>query len=512
MSAPSAESLISTANERRSAWTFSAGVIGIVFAALGVAFHADITNAVQVWYIYPAYSHCFLILPISLWLIWERRAEILAETPAPEIAALPLSLAPTLLWLVGLYSTTNEIRQIAIVSFLELALFGVLGRHIYRKIAFPALFLYFLVPTGEYLIPSLQRVTADFADWGLTLFGVLHYRDGTVFELANGRYGVAEACAGLRFLTATFTLGTLFCYFSYRRWWKSALFLVACIIVPIVANGVRVLATIMVANYTNNRVAAGMDHIVYGWGFAVAIMLVLLYLGSRFRDPEPNAIPRSYIARIPPAHTGTSGAVGMALLIAIALGPAIAAHLSPPPRLPRLETLAEPLQQQGWTVLPLIGGWHPMMTKPSAEFAGMLEDAGQREVDVVIDDYTNTAHGGSLVPMKHELWDSEIWTQISSGVFRANFGAAPTTFSEAVIASPLGRRLIWSCYWIDGRTTTSPLMVKVLQLLAALSSHDEAAVIVFSAPIETTTDDARGQLKIVLAAIGGPIRQRLENR
>src|SRR3974390_194955 len=237
MSAPSAESLISTANERRSAWTFSAGVIGIVFAALGVAFHADITNAVQVWYIYPAYSHCFLILPISLWLIWERRAEILAETPAPEIAALPLSLAPTLLWLVGLYSTTNEIRQIAIVSFLELALFGVLGRHIYRKIAFPALFLYFLVPTGEYLIPSLQRVTADFAAWGLTLFGVLHYRDGTVFELANGRYGVAEACAGLRFLTATFTLGTLFCYFSYRRWWKSALLLFYGNMVPIVASG-----------------------------------------------------------------------------------------------------------------------------------------------------------------------------------------------------------------------------------------------------------------------------------
>lgn len=509
MSSQVTGSLADAAADKRSVWLLAAALIGAVVAALGWVFRADIASAVEVWYVYPSYSHCFLILPISLWLVWERRAEILAETPAPEILALPLSLLPALLWLVGFYSTTNEIRQIAVVSFFEIALFGILGRQIYWRILFPALFLYFLVPTGEYLIPPLQRITADFTDWGLTQFGVVHFREGTVFELANGRYSVAEACAGLRFLTATFTLGTLFCYFSYRRWWKSAAFLIACIVVPIAANGVRVLATIMVANFTNNRVAAGVDHIVYGWGFAVAIMLVLLFLGSRFRDPETDAEPRLALANGSSVRSSVSVAIGAALVLAIALGPAIASHSSAPRRPPELATLPDLLQSQGWTVVPLAGSWRPTLAKPSAEFAGTLEKPGEESVDVVVDDYANAARDGSLIAMKNRFWDTEVWSQTASGQAKANLGSTPTMFAEAVIASPLEKRLVWSCYWIDGRTTTSPLKVKFLQLLAALSSHDEAAVIVFSTPLDSTPDEARARLKAALAQSGNSIRERL---
>src|SRR5215469_15440330 len=360
------EHMVRPKREALSPWTLSLGLLSFLIVLTIAAFHVDVWRTVQIWYEYPAYSHCFLILPISAWLVWDKRAEIAAETPVAEPLALLLAIFPVLIWLAGYLSTTTELRQVAIVGFFEITLLAILGRRIFRLILFPALFLIFLIPTGEYLIPPLQRLTADFADWGLTQFGVVHYREGTLFELVSGRYSVAEACAGLRFLTATFTLGTLFCYLTFRRWWKIVVFLAACIVFPIAANGVRVLATIMVANYTSNRVAAGMDHIVYGWGFAVVIMLALLYGGSLFRDEPSAPKPTSMTKKESRPGIFAPAAVTAALVAAIAVGPVFAARASQPTTPPDLRVLVRPLKAKGWAIVPVRGAWRPTFSSASA--------------------------------------------------------------------------------------------------------------------------------------------------
>jgi len=153
-----------------------------------------------------------------------------------------------------------------------------------RMIWFPVFYLLALVPTGEYLIVPMQNFAAHFTDIGLNLLGVTFYRQGTLFELTSGRYEIAEACAGLRFLIATVTLGVLFAYMMFRKIYKIALFLLACVAVPLIGNGLRCIGIIMIAYLSGNEYGAGADHIVYGWGFNVAILVVLGAIGYRFRD------------------------------------------------------------------------------------------------------------------------------------------------------------------------------------------------------------------------------------
>jgi len=88
----------------------------------------------------------------------------------------------------------------------------------------------------------------------------------------------------LRFLIATVTLGVLFCHMMFRRIAKTALFLLACVAVPLIGNGLRCVGIIVLAHFTNNEYGAGADHIVYGWGFNIAILMVLGIVGSLFRD------------------------------------------------------------------------------------------------------------------------------------------------------------------------------------------------------------------------------------
>ena len=155
---------------------------------------------------------------------------------------------------MGELAAINEVQQYAVVGIMQALIIALLGINVVRVIWFPVLYLLFLVPTGEYLIVPMQQFATHFVDVSLNLLGIPHYTEGTIFELTNGRFEIAEACAGLRFLIATVTLGVLFSYMMFRKIYKIALFLIACVAVPLIGNGLRCVGIILLAHFTNNRI------------------------------------------------------------------------------------------------------------------------------------------------------------------------------------------------------------------------------------------------------------------
>ena len=65
---------------------------------------------------------------------------------------------------------------------------------------------------------------------------------------------MVEACSGLRYLIASFTLGCLYAYLTYRSRWRQLVFIVLSIIVPIknsITDGDHLCAALM--NVLNQR-------------------------------------------------------------------------------------------------------------------------------------------------------------------------------------------------------------------------------------------------------------------
>ena len=108
----------------------------------------------------------------------------------------------------------------------------------YGRCAFPLAYLLLAVPFGEALIPPLIDFTADFTVTALQLTGIPVYREGSFFTIPSGNWSVVEACSGLRYLIASFTLGTLYAYLTYRSLKRRLIFIALSVIVPIIANGV----------------------------------------------------------------------------------------------------------------------------------------------------------------------------------------------------------------------------------------------------------------------------------
>src|SRR5215469_12603210 len=294
-------------------------LIGLASLVFGAVFQQEITGAVRVWIDSTAYNHCFLVVPLAGFLLWERRSTISSLSPYP--ALWPLLMMPLLsaIWLVAAVLDIQEGRQLAVVAMFQAVLLTALGSCLYRQLLAPFLFLFFLVPSGAFLVPSLQTITADIAIAGLQFFNIPVFSDGYMIEIPEGPFEIAEACAGLRFLIASIVFGCFFAVVMYRSFLRRTLFIVMSVVVPIVANGLRAFGIIFLAHIEGSATAAAADHVIYGWLFFTLVTFLLIAVGMTFAEHRPPSPARlAPIGSSTPLRVGITTAGGLLLTL---LGP-----------------------------------------------------------------------------------------------------------------------------------------------------------------------------------------------
>jgi exosortase A len=486
-----------------SPWVTHLIALGALVGLLGLLNASAVAAAVEVWWGSTAFTHCFLVAPISAYLIWRRRRLLASLTPSAYPLALLLAPPLMLFLLVGKLASINEAEQLALIGLLQVLIVAVLGPHVYRKIIFPSLFLFFLVPMGEYFVGPLQRFTTDFVSSGLRLLNIPHYRESTFIKLSNGTYEVAEACAGLRFLIATIVIGVLFVHLNYRKWYKIALFLIACLVVPVIANGFRALGIVLLGYWSDNRIAQGFDHIVYGYGFLVAILLVLMLIGSRYADPLPQEeLGPSLAARVSSPRGFLSTII--LSLAAVSFVPSYLYWQSHKPSSVNAAAFSAPLSIPGWQTGRLSGGWSPDYAPPDAQLAIAMHEArpDSYDVDAFINYYAKGKVRGGLLSADNKLWSEDVWHPVSDGAADAELSGRSVHLRESVVSSGGLRRIIWWTYWSGGRFTTSKLDVKLDPLRHVFSGGNGTALVAFSTPVIVDLADARARLRRAVESLG----------
>lgn len=302
--------------------------IAIGLVVLGLLFHTDVEAAVRVWMDSTAYNHCFLIIPIAAYLIWDRRDTLggIAARPLPAVAfaALPLSLA----WFAAERIGFMEGRQLVAMTCVELLFLAVLGWRAYWLLCGPLLYLYFLVPFGDFLVPALQDFTAAFVMHGLDLLGIVNYTDGYVIQIPQGTFFIAEACAGLRFLIASIAFGCLYALLIYRTPGRRLAFIAASLVVPVIANGFRALGIVTLGYLLGSAQAAETDHILYGWIFFSIVILILVAIGLPFRQDQLRPTAPRVVPPPTPAPRGPIMGAAAVVVVLTAFGPAAAFALN----------------------------------------------------------------------------------------------------------------------------------------------------------------------------------------
>ena len=473
----------------RQSWRLLAAAFGLGALALGYLFWQEIDGAYRVWIGSTAYSHCFLVLPVALYLVWERRGVLSGAVPAPDFRVLLLLPFLSAAWLLAAVLNVLEGQQFLLMTMVQVMLLGVLGWRLYRSLLGPFLYLYLLVPSGEFLVPSLQDVTAKFVVWLLALFQVPTFSDGIVISIPEGDFIVAEACAGLRFLIASIAFAAFFSMMVYRSWRRRAAFLALAIIVPVFANGIRAWGIIELAHLTNDVTAVEADHVIYGWGFFSAIILLLIFIGLRFADGGP-VWPAAKQASSAPGFALRTPLVATALAVALAaLGPLYTGFLESARWRLDLAEVAPPSVAAPWQAdAASSDSWQPLVISPDREFRDSFS-AGDRQVQRYLALYDAYGRHNNLVRSPNRIYDEDNWSRTTLGSATVTVDGKPATVSTATLRYDNHQRLVWYFYVVDGVVTGNAAEAKLRQARLILAGRPSVSAFVAIATEDPMTPD-----------------------
>jgi exosortase len=270
----------------------AAGVTAVLF---GILFARPVQSLAEVWWTDPNNGHGLLLAPLSLWLAWKAGK---APKAAPQIG---FGLVMLFMAIVARYAADLAAELFVMRCSMILATAGiVVFTGGFRQLLhwwLPFTLVTLSVPIPEVILNSIAlplQFTASKIGAALLQTRDIPIRlSGNVILMA-GKMGqppqqlfVAEACSGLRSLTALISLGVLLGALFLRTWPLRMVLIALTIPVAILINGVRIFITGFLVYFVSPEMGQGFMHTSEGmlmFGLSFLITGIITWAMSKGED------------------------------------------------------------------------------------------------------------------------------------------------------------------------------------------------------------------------------------
>ncbi len=253
------------------------GVVAVLFV---VCFAPHLKWMWGIWWRSAYYGHGPLVPLISAYLVYTRRHEFARAEDGHNAWGLPLIGLGLLLYAAAVFLDVNFPQGFAMILVLAGLVVLLCGWGRARVIAFPIIFLVFMVPLGRLLVTQfsnpLQLAAAAIASYVPMLLGIPVQVHGTTITIPEYTFEVAQACSGLKSTIAMSALAALFAYLVDAPMWKRIVVFVAGAPVALAANTIRISFTLILGRAFGAAAAEGFFHTFSG------LLVFLLGLAGLF--------------------------------------------------------------------------------------------------------------------------------------------------------------------------------------------------------------------------------------
>jgi len=266
---------------------------------------------------------------------------------------------------------------------------------------------------------------------------------------------------------------------------------------------------VMLGHLSSNKLAAGVDHLIYGWVFFGIVIMTMFWIGSHWREDEQLPSPQERLTAIFPG--GVIGKASLwtmatALIVIVSIWPLAKWHIQGgvPSQVKQLEPLGT---IAGWSVVPdQFTSWTPRFENTSAEVQTTFGGNG-RMVGLYLGYYRNQDYSRKMVSSANVL-ESTI-NRVAGGLRQIVLDQQSISVRTAELRSEdSSRMLAWQWYWVNGHLTSSDFEAKAFTAWSRLTGQgDDSAVIVVYAPQKEGNEDA--VLEAFVTAAGSAINSVL---
>jgi exosortase D (VPLPA-CTERM-specific) len=299
--------------------------LALLLGSFALLYREVVVKLVRDWATDDNYSHGFLIVPIALYFIWDRRNRLVETVRRPSNLGLLVILGSLIVLLVGTLGSELFLTRISLLGSLIGTILFLCGWGYLRILAFPLIFLLLMIPIPrivfDQVVFPLQLFASQLAEITLSLCGIPVLREGNLIVLANATLEVAEACSGIRSLVSLLVLATVYGYLMDSRSNVRVALAIGTVPVAIIANGFRVSGTGLAAQYYGPEAAEAFFDTFSGWILFIVAFILLFLLYRALLWIAPLKLPTSKPAAVKKVAIQSLElpAFGRALAIALAM-------------------------------------------------------------------------------------------------------------------------------------------------------------------------------------------------
>ena len=286
----------STTEGQGVAWIRPAWVVSLL--ALAGAFYycyrATILDLWKEWQVNDNYSVGQLVPLAALYLVWQEREALSKLKVRPCWWGLVLIVLAYFARDYGLRDLFESAERYSLVLMIVGLVLLLAGWQIFRRLFWVMAFLFLMVPlpgrVHNLISGRLQDQATQGAVFVLELFGTAVTQEGNVMVLdGTTQVAVAEACSGLRMLTAFIVVGCVLAYVVNRPRWQKVVVVVSTVPVAILCNLIRLVVTAYLYSLFSSELAERFFHDFAGWTMMPMAILILageLWLMSKLVVPD----------------------------------------------------------------------------------------------------------------------------------------------------------------------------------------------------------------------------------
>jgi exosortase len=270
-------------------------IVLILSAIMVWSFWPVIADLVKTWQTNDDYSAGQLIPIIVLFLVWRERKSLAQCTLTPcWLGGISLLLLAQAARVFGLLTFRASPERYSLILAIAGSVLMVAGWQVLRKVLWILLFLFLMVPlpgrVDNLISGPLQNMATTGSVFLLEALGATVSQQGNVVMLnENTPMAVAEACSGLRMLTAFVVVAAFMAYMVKRSRLKKAVLLVSSIPVAVMCNILRLCVTGVLFMVASSEVAEKFFHDFAGLAMMPAAVLLMfgeLWLMDKIILPE----------------------------------------------------------------------------------------------------------------------------------------------------------------------------------------------------------------------------------
>ncbi len=214
------------------------------------SYWAGIKGLWGTWLRSDEYSSGLLVPFIAGYIIWLRRTDLCSIPVKPSISGLFLFIFSQIIRLFGLFFFYIFAENFSIVFSIAAIVLLLFGWKLLIKVSTVILFLFLMLPWPNRIHTAvslpLQQISTTSAVFCLEVLGFDIIREGNVIHIGNAVVAVAEACNGLRMITAFFVISGLVALLVNRTWWEKLIILISSVPVAFLCNTLRLAITAII--------------------------------------------------------------------------------------------------------------------------------------------------------------------------------------------------------------------------------------------------------------------------